>query len=102
MLQPESFAESGIRLQFAQKDLIPVQKNDLLGIYTVSCGTSAKHIVSAETKNDDPLHAFKQVTVTVAAVEALSINSFTDKQSLRVSLQAFVAGLQANIDVPSI
>ena len=93
LLQPESFAESGIRFQFVQKDLIPVQRNDLIGMYTVSCGTSAKHIVSVETNNDDPRHAFKRVSVTVAGVENLSINSFTDNLRLRVSLQAFVAGM---------
>ena len=93
LLQPESFAESGIKVQFVQKDLIPVHKNDLLGIYTVNCGSYAKHIVSAETNNDDLIHAFRQVSVTIAGVETLSINSFNDNQRFRVSLQAFVAGM---------
>ena len=89
LLQPESFAESGIKVQFVQKELIPVQKNDLLGIFTVSCGSTAKHVVSAENIDSDPLppkHAFKKPSVTIAEVEALSIYSFTDSQRLRVSL----------------
>ena len=93
LLQPESFAESGIKVQFVQKELIPVQKNDLLGIFTVSCGSTAKHVVSAESISTHPKHTFKIVSVTRSLVEALSINSFTDNQRLRVSLQAFVAGM---------
>ena len=94
LLQPESFLESGIRVQFVQKDLLPVQRNDLLGLYTVNCGSTAKHVVSGANDNaNTPKHAFKQASVTLAGVEALRINSFTDSQKLRVSLQAFVAGL---------
>ena len=93
LLQPESLGESGIRVQYVQKDLIPVQSNDLLGIYTVNCGSIARHVVSAETTIDDPIHVFKQVAVTMAGVETLSIRSFTDNQRVRVSLQAFVAGM---------
>ena len=93
LLQPESFAESGIRVQYVQKDLIPVQRKDLLGIYTVNCGNTAKHVVSAESVSTGAKHVYKKVSVTIGGVETLSVNSFTDNQRLRVSLQAFVAGL---------
>ena len=93
LLQPESLAESGIRMQFVQKDLIPVHRNDLIGMSTLNCWGNAKHVVSAESISTDPKHTFKIVSVTRSLVEALSINSFTDNQRLRVSLQAFVAGM---------
>ena len=93
LLQQKS-TESGLRVQFVQKDRVPVQSNDLLGIYTVNCATNAKHLVSAETNSDDPKHVYKKAPVTVAEVEdTLSMNSFNDNQRLRVSLQAYVAGL---------
>ena len=79
-------------MQFVQKELIPVQSNDLLGMFTVSCGNTAKHVVSAETNVNDPRHAFKKVSVTLAGVAALHVNSFNDNQKLRVSLHAYVAG----------
>ena len=82
LLQPESFAESGIRVQYVQKDLIPVQRKDLLGIYTVNCGNTAKHVVSAESVSTGAKHVYKKVSVTIGGVETLSVNSFTD--SLRL------------------
>ena len=93
LLQPESLAESGIRIQFVQKDLIPVQRNDLLGIYTVNCGNNAKHLVSGYGDFGIPKNTYKQFAITLAEVEALRINSFTDNVGVRVSLQAFVAGM---------
>ena len=76
------FAESGIRVQYVQKDLIPVQRKDLLGIYTVNCGNTAKHVVSAESVSTGAKHVYKKVSVTIGGVETLSVNSFTD--SLRL------------------
>ena len=79
-------------MQFVQKDLIPVHRNDLIGMSTLNCGPNAKHIVSAESHDDDPKHAFKRTSITKAGVETLEVNTFNDSQRLRVSLQAFVAG----------